>query len=293
MQIDLSPPPFHVGGIEIRRIMEMEFPFLEATTFLPDATEAALAPLRPRFEPWALEPGTGKLILALQSYLVRTSRHTILIDTCVGCDKSSPFPFWNMRDDAGWLSRLAAAGAPPEAIDYVFCTHLHGDHIGWNTRLLDGRFVPTFPNARYVFARREIAHAETMPPERAISIRQSVQPVLEAGQAVIVDSDFALDDEVWLAPTPGHTPGHVAVHLRSNGAEAVMCGDLMHSPIQCARPHWSARPDADKALAAETRRRFLETSLAENRLVMTAHFPSPSTGRVAAEDSAFGFRFGV
>ncbi len=290
MSVDLSPAPFRIGDIEIRRILEMEFPFLLATEFLPDAD---LAPYRARFEPWALEPGTGKLILALQSYLVRTSRHTILIDACVGCGKSSPFPFWHMREDQSWLARLAAAGAPPEAIDYVFCTHLHGDHIGWNTRLLDGRFVPTFPNAKYIFAREEMDHARTLEPERMAAIEESVEPILEAGQAVLVDSDFALDDEVWIAPTPGHTPGHVAVHLRSKGVEAVMCGDLMHSPIQCARPDWSARPDVDKALAARTRRAFLEASLAENRLVMTAHFPSPSTGRVAAMGDAFDFRFGT
>jgi glyoxylase-like metal-dependent hydrolase (beta-lactamase superfamily II) len=281
--------PLVLGGMTIERIPEMEFPFRTARELFVDASDEAVERHRHWMEPWALEPGTGRLIIAVQSYLVRTRHHTILIDSCVGCDKTSTFlADWHRRTDRSWLARLAAAGVQPEAVDYVLCTHLHSDHCGWNTQLVDGRWVPTFPNARYVMARREVAHIEAL---GASQYAESVLPVLEAGQAVLVETDHALDDEVWLEPTPGHTPGHVAVGLASGGAAAVMSGDLMHSPIQCACPDWRYRIDSDPAQANRTRRAFLEASEASGRLVLTAHFPSPSMGRVIADGAAFRFAF--
>ena len=226
---------------------------------------------------------------------MKTARHTILIDACVGCEKSSHYDFWDRRTDRGWMDRLIASGTRPEEITHVFCTHLHGDHIGWCTELVGGRFVPTFPNARYIFARREVEHVQAAAPHRRAAYEESVLPVIEAGQADLVETDHQLDDGVWIAPSPGHTPGHVTVHLRSRGEEAAMVGDMIHSPIQLARPGWSTAVDVDGAEAARTRRRFLETSLAENRLVMTAHFPAPSVGRVRAgaegDLGPFGFDF--
>ena len=153
-----------------------------------------------------------------------------------------------MRTDRGWLDRLAAAGLGPADIDYVFCTHLHADHCGWNTQLIGGRWVPTFPNATYILAKSEVARARA---EDVSQYHESVLPVIEAGQAVLVETDYRLDDEIWLTPTPGHTPGHVAVNLSSNGHEAVMCGDLIHSPIQCLYPHWRYAVDSDRRSAAD------------------------------------------
>jgi len=229
--IDLIPPPFKIGKIAIQQVVEMQAPFFKIGDFLPTSDSDKVNALKPQFEPWALCPETGKLVLAVQTYVVRTSRHTILIDTCVGCDKFSGIPDWHMRSDNSWLSRMASVGVAPESVDYVFCTHMHGDHVGWNTLLRDGRYVPTFPNAKYIFAQQEIDFQSTRTEEsRKRCYQQSILPVLEAGQAQLVDSDFALDDEVWLVPTPGHTPGHVAVHLNSAGMEAVMIGDAMHSP---------------------------------------------------------------
>ena len=278
-----------IGEIEIRRVPEMVIPFRTPDELFADCTPEALDAHRHWMQPSALCPETGKIILAVQSYLVRTTRHTILIDTCVGCDKSNEgIAPWHKRTDRSWLTRLAAAGAGPEDIDYVFCTHLHTDHCGWNTRLIDGRWVPTFPNAKYILAKREVDHVQANPGP---PFQQSVLPVIEAGQAVLVDTDYALDDEVWLEPTPGHTPGHVAVGLASNGDRAVMCGDLMHSPIQCNFPEWRFQTDADKPLAIDTRRRFLQANCDSGRLVMTAHFPAPSMGHVVAEADAFRFRF--
>mgnify|MGYP001820520449 CR=1 FL=1 len=148
---------FHFGDIRIDRIVEMEIPFRSVDDSYAGLDRDAFDAVRPAFEPWALEPETEKLILAIQTYLIRTPHHTILVDTCVGCGKTSKFfPGWHRRTDNAWLRRLAAAGVQPEAVDYVFCTHLHSDHCGWNTRLLDGRWVPTFPNATYVMAEHEV-----------------------------------------------------------------------------------------------------------------------------------------
>ncbi|MDH3233360.1 MAG: MBL fold metallo-hydrolase [Alphaproteobacteria bacterium] len=278
-----------LGGITIDRVVEMEFPFRTGPELFTDITDEDVAPHRTEFEPWAIEPKTGRFIIAVQSYLVRTERHTILIDTCVGCDKTSTFlDRWHMRSDRSWLDQLAAAGAQPEEIDFVMCTHLHSDHCGWNTRLENGRWVPTFPNAKYVMTKREIAAAE----ERAApQWEESISPVIATGQALLVESDHALDDQVWLEPTPGHTPGHVAVGLAGRGQGAVMCGDLIHAPIQCAHPDWRYHVDHDPAQGTLTRRAFLEDACARDRLVLTAHFPSPSMGRVVEAGEAFGFRF--
>ena len=280
---------FPIGAITVTRLLELETPFLTPAQLFAEAPAEAFEAHRHWLEPKALCPNSGRLILAVQSYLVRTSRHTILIDSCVGCDKSNAFfPDWHRRQDASWLASLAAAGVGPEAVDFVFCTHLHSDHCGWNTRLIDGRWVPTFPNARYILARREVEHYAAQPND---SYRESVLPVIEAGQAVLVEMDHALDDEVWLEPTPGHTPGHVAVHLASQGAAAVMCGDVVHSPIQCLYPEWAFASDQNPELARVTRRHFLEARSADRRMVLTAHFPSPSVGHVEGDGDAFRFHY--
>lgn len=281
--------PFALGDITVQRIVESEEPFLTLPQLFAEAPPEAIEQHRQWLEPWALCPETGKVILPVQSYLVRTSRHTILIDTCVGNHKTGNWhPPWHMRRDRTWLERLAAAGFQPEDIDYVLCTHLHGDHCGWNTTLQDGRWVPTFANAHYIISKREYDNSESM---GGSTFEESILPIMEADQAVLVDMDHALDDEVWLEPTPGHTPGHVAVRLASNNTRAVMCGDIMHSPIQCAHPEWVFTSDRDPELARKTRRRFLESECESGDLVLTAHFPSPSMGHIVAKEDAFRFRY--
>lgn len=292
--VDASITSFQIGDIRVDRIIEMEIPFRSIADSYANVDWVAFEAVRANFEPWALEPGSNKLIIAIQSYLVRTRRHTILIDTCVGCEKTNSFfPAWHHRADDSWLRRLAAVGIAPEKVDYVFCTHLHSDHCGWNTRLLDGRWIPTFPNAKYIMSREDIepmilaesgSYANT-------TFNESVLPVIEAKQAVLVSGDFALDDEIWLESTPGHTRAHAAVHLKSNGQEAIMCGDLIHSPLQCRFIDWQYRIDWNPEIGVATRRRFLETAAASGHLVLTAHFPSPSIGVVRAEGDAWAFDF--
>ena len=282
-----------MGQIVVRRIVESICAEFDALSFFPQTTREDWARHRTWMEPWALDPASGKLVFPIQAFLVRTRHHTILVDTCVGDHKPRPLrPFWHMQKLNTFLPRLAAAGVAPEDVDYVMCTHLHWDHVGWNTQLRDGRWVPTFPNAKYIFAQVEWEsfqelHRRQPQPHMA----DSILPVMEAGQAQLVGSDFALDDEVWLEPTPGHTPGHVCVHLASQGAEAVITGDCMHSPVQCVEPGWIIRADLDPALASATRRRFLERYCDSGVMVCATHFPEPSLGRIVQREGAFWFDY--
>jgi glyoxylase-like metal-dependent hydrolase (beta-lactamase superfamily II) len=286
-----------LADIVIARIVEREEPAFTVSGLLPDATPETLAPYRHWLEPKALDPATGLLILPIQSYVVRTRRHNILIDGCMGEDKTCRWQMrWHQLKGLRFLSDLAALGLAPEDIDFVMCTHLHGDHVGWNTRLVNGRWVPTFPNARYVISRRELAHWEDYNKTASAEayeecIDESVLPVVAAGQALLVNEDYAIDDEVWLEPLPGHTPGHFGVRLRSHGADAIMIGDLMHSPVQCAEPDWRSGSDADPVLGRQVRRQFLETHAESNRLVLTAHFPSPSIGHIRRQGRAYRFDY--
>lgn len=278
-----------LGDIRVDRIVDWDGPFLTAPQMFPDATREALEPHLAWLVPDALSADELRLKLPVQSYLVRSARHTLLIDTCIGCRKSHDvFRGWGARSDEVWLANLRAAGVAPEDIDTVMCTHLHVDHCGWNTRQVDGRWVPTFPNAKYLFARPEYEASATA---NSIVFRENVLPVMEAGQAKLVDLDHEIEHGIRFEPTLGHTPGHVAVSLASKGAHAVMSGDLIHSPLQLAFPEWSPKVDWDRALSARTRRRFLEQHADRDVIVMTAHFPQPSMGQVLAAGDAFRFRY--
>lgn len=283
-----------IGDIVLDRIVETESadPFFDPVGFFPETTPEQWEPYKAWTRPRVVDPVSGKLVLAIQSFLVRTRHHTILVDTCVGDHKPRSMPSWNMTSSGRFLANLAAAGVQPEAVDYVMCTHLHRDHVGWNTVLRDGRWVPTFPNATYVFSRKEFDYWATQRDQRPNEgWADSVLPVVDAGRAALVANDFAIDDEVWLEPTPGHTPDHVSVHLESNGAQAVITGDLIHTPVQCVEPAWAMRADFDRELARATRRAFLERYGGTDVLVCATHFPSPSWGRIAPRGNAFRFEF--
>jgi glyoxylase-like metal-dependent hydrolase (beta-lactamase superfamily II) len=189
-----------------------------------------------------------------------------------------------------FLDDLRAAGVDPGSVDLVLCTHLHVDHVGWNTRLAGGRWVPTFPRARHLFTRREWEHwsAERDPDTRRI-MDDSVAPVLDAGLAQLVDVDHRISDELWLEPTPGHTPGHVSVRLRSGDAEAVITGDLMHHPVQMAEPDWGSHFDSDLEEARKTRRAFCERYADTPVMILGTHFNHPTAGRVTRHGSTWRF----
>jgi len=281
-----------VGDIVINRIIESERPDFDAAQFFPTIAADQWAPYRQRLAGWAMETASNALIFPMQSFLLRTRHHTIVVDTCVGDHKQRARPNWNMTSSGEYLKRLAGTGVRPEDVDYVMCTHLHRDHVGWNTRLRDERWVPTFPNATYVFSRGEYEYWETQVGQRPNEgWADSVLPVVEAGRAALVAGDWVLDDEVRLEPTPGHTRDHVSVHLASGGAEAVITGDLIHTPVQCLEPTWAMRADFDRELARKTRREFLERYCGTDVLVCATHFPAPSWGRVVPRGDAFRFAF--
>ena len=255
---------------------------------LPALTPELLAENRHWLEPAALDQN-GNLVLCFQSYILRTPDHVILIDSCIGNHKSRPNrPKWHMKTDAAYMNALAAAGLRVEDIDFVLCTHLHADHVGWNTRLDNGRWVPTFPNARYVFAAEEYAHWTRLNAKAPVApFNDSVLPVVEANRADLVQSDHQIGDLVHLLPTPGHTPGHVAISFGRDGTDGVFSGDLIHTPLQTRYPELSVVFDVDPAKAAVTRRGFLERCCDTKTLFCPAHFPSPSWGRIKRWDNGF------
>jgi glyoxylase-like metal-dependent hydrolase (beta-lactamase superfamily II) len=279
---------FSRGDIAIDRIVEFEGPFTPALPFLPDLRPEILDEHRSWLVPHALDP-QGNLIFCIQSYVVRTPHHTILIDSCVGNHKDrTTFPAMHMKSDDSYMRALKSTGLSVDDIDFVMCTHLHFDHVGWNTRLADGRWVPTFPNARYLFAQREYAHWTEQHAKTPIAcIADSVLPIVEAKQAELVRSDHALDDYVRLLPTPGHTPDHFSVCLGRGRDDAIITGDVLHSPLQARYPELSMRVDFDRKQAAVTRRSLLERCCDTGTLCCTAHFPSPSAGRITRWDDGF------
>jgi glyoxylase-like metal-dependent hydrolase (beta-lactamase superfamily II) len=279
---------FEVGDLTIHRVIEEETTFLPALELLPALTPELLAENRAWMRKAGAMDASDVLILCFQSYIVKTPHHTILVDSCLGNDKPRPRPQWNMKTGDTYLRALAASGFSVGDIDFVMCTHLHTDHVGWNTRLEGGRWVPTFPNARYVFAETEFAywneqHAKTPVPP----FGDSVLPIVEANKADIVRNDFVIGDHVRILPTPGHTPGHVAFTFGRGRDDAVISGDLMHSPLQTRYPGMSVKFDVDQAAAATTRRSFLERYCDTDTLCCTAHFPSPSTGRIRRWGNGF------
>jgi glyoxylase-like metal-dependent hydrolase (beta-lactamase superfamily II) len=236
------------------------------------------------------------MVITYQTYVVRTPKHTILIDTCTGEDKGYPPPMDFPKQP--WLDGFHAAGLRFEDIDYVFCTHLHIDHTGWNTMLRNGRWVPTFPKAKYIFHKGEYAawqeeakRGGNRPGGGGNVWPFNCEPVVAAGQALLVDDDYQLDDTLWLTPTPGHSPCHCCVNIRSRGQQAIVVGDLMHHALQCREPDWSTVFDWDPKQAALSRRKFLSDTAGTGRFVLPIHFPHPTTGLIEADGARFHYKF--
>lgn len=291
-----------VGDIEISRIVEMEGAlFSEGAKFFEQARREDFLAEAEWLAPHFYDVEADTMIMSVHAFVVRTPKHTILIDACCGNDKDRPGRPDIHRLETGFLDDLRAAGVAPEDIDMVMCTHLHFDHVGWNTQLVDGRWVPTFPNAKYIFSRADYEHFQTMPepgsPAAAsaaaemsvLSYNDSVLPVVEAGQAVIVESDHSIDDTLWVEPAPGHTPGNFSIHMLSQGREALFSGDIMHHPIQCAHPDWPSRACIDHDMSNKSRRALLDKYAETDVSVFAAHFASPTAGRIVRGKREFRF----
>jgi glyoxylase-like metal-dependent hydrolase (beta-lactamase superfamily II) len=283
-----------VGDVRITRVIELEQPLLDPLTFLPDCTEEALDAELSWLAPRYYSPEARLLVLAMQSFLVESGGRRILVDTCIGDCKPRAWPvFHDLR--TGWLDRFRQVCDPAD-VDVVVCTHLHIDHVGWNTTLQDGRWVPTFPNARYLFTAADYEYFAGPRGKTTLSFHgdyfaDSVQPIVDAGLAELVAPDHRIDQALALFHTPGHTLGHVGVSVESGGAAAALTGDLVHSPLQCAHPTWSTSSCVDPAQAARSRIDFFEHAVETQLLVVPAHFPSPTACRLHRDGSGYGFRY--
>lgn len=292
---------WRVGDIKITRIIEAEG--LRA----PEYMFRGLTPDIVREHEW-LKPNfateAGQLISSIHAFVIDSGDRRIIVDTCVGNDKARRMPRWNLLQTA-FLDDLTAAGYPPERIDTVLCTHLHVDHVGWNTKLVDGRWVPAFPNARYLFGRVEFEHwsrppdpAKTgdAPAEVADNVMEcdaiyhdSIRPIVEAGLHELVETDHSLTDEIRLVSTPGHSPGHVSVVLSSRGESGIITGDLMHHPIQCAIPELASNFDYDVEQARRTRADFIGSHANKKVLILGTHFATPTAGYFVTDGDRWRF----
>ena len=290
------PAPLILGPNIIERIIEQDrLPFTPFTQFFPTVSKELVDENRHWLEPDFLDPTSGKVVLTIQSYVVRSGGQIILIDTCVGNHKARPArPMWNMLKSEMWEKNLAVLGLSLSDIDIVMCTHLHGDHVGWNTRLENGRWVPTFPKARYLFAEKELAYWTDKAKDDPAScpwIQDSVLPIVEAKRAELISSALQFSNEVRLVPTPGHTIDHfsVAVGKEGSGAEALIAGDMVHSPFQVHFPEIGMASDYDSKQAGQTRRKIFSQCCDTRTLLCTAHFPGNPIGLIKTEGSAYRF----
>ena len=250
-----------LGDASIARVEDIAGPSFKPGAIYNDFQPSVIEEYRDWLVPGHYFEKLDRLNMSVHSWVVRTGRHTVVIDTCIGNHKARPdAPFWNDRNGP-FLDRLSEAGVAPESVDYVMCTHLHVDHVGWNTKLENGRWVPTFPNAKYLISRKEYAYYEQenrKAPVNDGSFTDSVLPIMEAGRAVMIDDGHELDDCMLVKLTPGHTPGHITIRLASKGEEALFTGDIMHHPLQVYRPEWNSAFCVDQAASRATRRQVLE-----------------------------------
>jgi glyoxylase-like metal-dependent hydrolase (beta-lactamase superfamily II) len=273
-----------IGDVRVTRVVEIET--VGGTRFiLPQATREAvrdIAWLAPHFA-----DADGRLKMSIHALVVETPSRRIVVDTCIGNDKERDVPAWSGLQTR-FLTDLEAAGFPRESIDTVLCTHLHVDHVGWNTMLVDGAWQPTFPNARYLMGRDEFEYwrNETKAGDPRI-FADSVRPVWDAGLVDLVDTDHRICDELRLIPTLGHTPGHVSVGISSKGEEGLITGDFIHHPCQMANPDWASAADFDSAAATKTRSEMFGALAGTPTLVIGTHFAAPTAGRIVRDGKAY------
>lgn len=280
---------WRVGDVVVTRVAEQQAT-LPVSGLFPDRDASALAPyadwLRPHFV-----DDDGRISLSIHALVIESGARVFVVDTCVG-EHTVPAFDMTRRDANPFLDRFAAAGFDPERVDVVLCTHLHFDHVGWNTRRSGDAWVPTFPNARYLFDRAEYTHWSSASDRVfAGNLEECVKPVFDAGLAELVEEGHAIDEQVRLVPTPGHTPGHVSVRIESRGEVAFITGDMTHHPVQWAEPNWKMMADHDSERAASTRRELGPALARDAALVIGTHYPEPTAGWL--ESDGAGLRFVV
>jgi glyoxylase-like metal-dependent hydrolase (beta-lactamase superfamily II) len=290
----MQAPFVDVGTAQIYRIEECIDTSFLATAFFPQFNTELLNGLPDWLVPQHYQPDSGALVLSMHSWIVKTQHHTILIDACIGNDKDRmPRVHWHRRQ-GDFLQRLACLGLQPQDIDLVMCTHMHADHVGWNTVLRNGRWVPTFPNAQYLFSQREYDHAATFQHPNPI-MRQafvdSVLPVVESGQALMIQDGHEVDDLFTVQLAPGHTPGNAMLRLKTPAQEAMFVGDVIHHPIQVYHPELSTLACLDPQASQQSRLRMLNHCCEHHALMLPAHFAAPHGGFIEDHPNGFGLRW--
>ncbi|MCX5392182.1 MBL fold metallo-hydrolase [Streptomyces sp. NBC_00094] len=284
-----------LGDVEIIRIAEWQGPFGPARGIVPGVraevwkeNEEWLAP-----DHWA--PDSGSAVMALQSWVLRSGGRTVLVDTGVGNGRERPHSPHFHRQQGDFLGRLERAGVRPEDVDVVVNTHLHADHVGWNTQDVQGEWVPTFPNAEYLVPAADDFHfgpengyGRGVREEDRLVYEDSVAPVHRAGQVRLWDGAHRIDEHLTLEAAPGHTPGSAVLRLASGGDRAVFVGDLLHSPVQILEPSCESCFCLDAVQAAASRRRVLGRAADERELVVPAHFGGAGAVEVRREGEGFG-----
>lgn len=285
---------FKVGNVEIALVTEMLRSKAPPNVLFPDLDASFPHENRGWLLPDYMTPDGQFLTMSFHSWLVRTGGHMILIDTGAGSHKERPLNPMLHGLDTKYLENLAEAGASPEEIDVVLLTHLHADHVGWNTRLIDGRWVPTFPNATYVFSRKENDFYSVPANEHPMSAgvyADSVKPVVDAGQAIFIDREnFEFMDGIVFRPTPGHSLDHMSIVLSAQGEKAIFAGDVMHHPLQVYQPDWNSRYCEDQILARQTRYEILHFAAESRALYLGGHFAGGSAGLVARDGNGFSWK---
>jgi glyoxylase-like metal-dependent hydrolase (beta-lactamase superfamily II) len=280
---------WQIGEVKISCIVETILPvaYYEKYPFMREATPQALQEI-PWLYPNFVSP-EGVLQLSIHALLVEAPGLRLLVDTCIGNDKPRKIT-GNESLHTEFLQYLKATGCPRETIDIVVCTHLHVDHVGWNTMKDGDQWVPTFSNARYLIGRREYEYWSADTSEDQVPVMQdSVTPIFDSGLADLVESEHIVSPHIRLFPTPGHTPGHVSVMIESEGETAMITGDTMHHPCQIARPDWSVTFDEDQAAAASCRKSLLEDVADSSVLVIGTHFASPTAGKIIRDGDTYKF----
>lgn len=279
---------FHVGDIRVRRVEEWAGSFLTPQLLFAGFDGDVYAATREAIAPDYLDHATDAIQARIQSWVVDTGDIVVLFDTGCGNHKTRPgIPvFDNLNTD--FLARLGRAGYAPDDIDFVVCSHLHVDHVGWNTMLVDGKWVPTFANARYLMGRIEYEHWMSVDrPDMQVIMDDSVRPVMEAGLVDLIETEHRICPEITLMPSFGHTPGHVSVKISSRGEEGLITGDFLHHPCQIGHPEWSSTADHDPDMAHATRIEMFGALAGKPTLVLGTHFATPTAGRIVADGNAW------
>ena len=283
----------NIGNLIVSRVVDLERVPFAAELVFPDSNPTVIKQLSKQVGLQHFADITLDLLLSFHSFLIQTKQYNILVDACCGNEKNRPTrPAWHQRNGP-FLDNLAICGITPSDIDFVLCTHLHADHVGWNTKLINGEWVPTFPNAQYLFAKKELdywsAESQRNPSEPIMygSYDDSILPVIKSGQALLVDSDHTIEEGVQLEAAYGHTPGNVIINIESEGDQAILCGDVIHHPLQLLKPTWSTNFCYDPELSRQTRLNLLDRCAGSNIALLPAHFHSPDYGYIERHEDTY------